>query len=74
MHLFALIAVTMCAFAANSVLARAGVFTFAMEPLLFAGVRLASGAGMLAVLVSLRGGWGPVDRERVITSGTLLRY
>ena len=74
MHLFALIAVTMCAFAANSVLARAGVFAFDMEPLLFAGVRLASGAGMLAVLVSLRGGWGPVDRERVITSGTLLLY
>ena len=74
MKLFALIAVTMCAFAANSVLARAGIFTFDMEPLLFAGVRLASGAMMLALLVALRGGWGRVDRDRVITASTLLLY
>ncbi|SMX31860.1 DMT family transporter [Octadecabacter ascidiaceicola] len=74
MHLFALIAVTMCAFAANSVLARAGVFTYGMEPLLFAGVRLASGAGMLALLVSLRGGWGRVDASRGITACMLLLY
>ena len=74
MQLFALIAVTMCAFAANSVLARAGIFTFNMEPLLFAGVRLASGAAMLALLVSMRGGWGRVDRARVITASTLLLY
>lgn len=74
MKLFALIAITMCAFAANSVLARAGVFTYQMEPLLFAGIRLASGAAILAVLVSLRGGWMPVDRGRLITAGTLLLY
>ena len=74
MKLFALIAVTMCAFAANSVLARAGVFMFAMDPLLFAGVRLASGAVMLAVLVFLRGGWVPVDRARFITASMLLLY
>ncbi|AKS46375.1 EamA-like transporter family protein [Octadecabacter temperatus] len=74
MQLFALIAVTMCAFAANSILARAGVFTFEMEPLLFAGVRLASGAAMLAVLVLMRGGWARVSRARVITASTLLLY
>ena len=74
MHLFALIAVTMCAFAANSVLARAGIFTFDMEPLLFAGLRLASGAAMLAVLVTLRGGWTRVDRERVISASMLVLY
>ncbi|MCF2872652.1 DMT family transporter [Octadecabacter sp. G9-8] len=74
MHLFALIAVTMCAFAANSVLARAGVFTFGTDPMLFAGLRLASGAAMLAVLVALRGGWAAVDRARLVTAGTLLLY
>ena len=74
MHLFALIIVTMCAFAANSVLARAGVFTYGMEPLLFAGVRLASGAAMLALLVLMRGGWARVSRARFITASTLLLY
>lgn len=74
MHLFALIAVTMSAFAANSILARAGVFTYGMEPLLFAGVRLTSGAMMLSVLVALRGGWVRVDRGRVVTASMLLIY
>ena len=74
MHLFALIAVTMCAFAANSVLARAGVFAYGMDPLLFAGLRLASGAVMLAVLVGMRGGWARLDRGCVVTAGTLLLY
>lgn len=68
------VAMTMCAFATNSLLARAGIFAFGMEPLLFAGVRLASGAMMLGLLVSLRGGWGRVDRARVITASTLLLY
>lgn len=74
MQLFALITVTMCAFAANSVLARAGVFSFGMEPLLFAGVRLASGAAMLAVLVGVRGGWPRIAPARIITASTLLIY
>lgn len=74
MKLFALIAVTMCAFAANSVLTRAGVFLHGLDPLGFAGVRLASGAVMLAVFVSLRGGWPAVDRARIITAASLLIY
>ncbi|MCL4137378.1 UNVERIFIED_CONTAM: hypothetical protein GTU68_044690 [Idotea baltica] len=64
----------MCAFAANSVLARAGVFVFGMEPLLFAGVRLASGAVILAVLVLMRGGFVRVSPARLITASTLLLY
>lgn len=74
MQLFALIAVTMCAFAANSVLSRMGIFTYGMDPIGFSGVRLLSGAVMLAVLVSLRGGWPRVDRARLVTAGSLLVY
>lgn len=74
MHLSALIAVTMCALAANSVLSRAGIHTYQMDPLLFAGIRLASGAGMLAVLVGLRGRWPALSRARIITAGTLVLY
>lgn len=74
MHLFALIAVTMCAFAANSVLSRAGIFTYGMDPIGFSGVRLFSGAVMLAVLVSLRGRWPRVDIARALTAGSLVLY
>ena len=66
MPLFGLIAVVMINFAANSVLSRAGIYVFDMDPLLFSGIRLASGAAMLAVLVSLRGGWPRLDRKVVI--------
>tara|TARA_B110000285_G_scaffold73765_1_gene85058 strand:+ start:3653 stop:4501 length:849 start_codon:yes stop_codon:yes gene_type:complete len=55
MKLFFLVAVTMTAFAANSVLNRVGVATFGMDPFVFAIIRVAAGATMLAVLVTLRG-------------------
>ena len=74
MHLFALIALTMCAFAANSVLSRAGIDAFGMDPIGFSGVRLAAGAGMLGVLVAVRGGWPDMNRARIITAGSLLVY
>lgn len=74
MHLFALIAVTMCAFAANSVLSRAGIDVFGMDPLVFSGVRLASGAAMLAAIVALRGGWPALDRARLVAAAWLLIY
>lgn len=74
MQLFALIALTMCAFAANSVLSRAGIDAFGMDPLGFSGVRLAAGAGMLGLLVGLRGGWPQVGREQIVTAATLLIY
>ena len=55
MKLFSLVAVTMTAFAANSVLNRVGVATFGMDPFVFAVIRVAAGATILAVLVTLRG-------------------
>ena len=55
MKLFFLVAVTMTAFAANSVFNRVGVATFGMDPFVFAVIRVAAGATMLAVLVTLRG-------------------
>tara|TARA_B110000091_G_scaffold116282_1_gene125439 strand:+ start:190 stop:1038 length:849 start_codon:yes stop_codon:yes gene_type:complete len=55
MKLFFLVAVSMTAFAANSVLNRVGVATFGMDPFVFAVIRVAAGATMLAVLVTLRG-------------------
>ena len=54
MKLFALVALTMCAFAANSVLNRIGVALQGMEPLDFAMVRTAAGAAVLWLLISLR--------------------
>ncbi|WP_044043748.1 DMT family transporter [Octadecabacter antarcticus] len=74
MPLFVLIAVVMMNFAANSVLSRAGIYLFGMDPLLFSGIRLGSGAVMLAALVSLRGGWPALDRARSLTAGALLIY
>ena len=56
MKLFALVALTMCAFAANSVLNRIGVALQGMEPLDFATVRTAAGAAVLWLLISLRKG------------------
>ena len=55
MKLFVLVALTMVAFAANSVLNRIGVAQFGMDPFVFAVLRVAAGAAMLAGLVALRG-------------------
>jgi len=54
MRLFALVALTMCAFAANSVLNRIGVAIQGMDPMDFATIRTGAGAGMLWLLVALR--------------------
>lgn len=54
MRLFLLTALTMTAFAANSVLNRAGVGPGLIDPVGFAVVRLLAGAGMLAALVAGR--------------------
>lgn len=74
MKLFALIAVTMSAFAANSVLNRAGVFAFGMDPLAFAGVRLAAAALMLGALLGLRGARPGIDAGRWAGAAVLLLY
>lgn len=56
MRLFFLVALTMCAFAANSVLTRVGIAHYGMEPVGFATLRVAAGALALAALVMARGG------------------
>ena len=57
MRLFLLCSITMMAFAANSLLNRAALADGAIDATLFATIRLASGAGMLALLCwGLRGG------------------
>lgn len=50
-----LIALTMCAFAANSVLNRLGVARFGTDPMTFAAIRVTAGAATLVALVWLRG-------------------
>ncbi len=74
MRILALVVVSMAAFAANSVLNRAGVFTFGMDPLGFAGVRLLSGAAMLMVMLGLRGRLPQINRARFAGAGVLLLY
>ncbi|GHE03908.1 membrane protein [Defluviimonas sp. 20V17] len=55
MRLFALILVTMIAFAANSVLTRVGLAEGRIGPAAFSAIRLASAALALSLLVILRG-------------------
>jgi drug/metabolite transporter (DMT)-like permease len=54
------VALTMCAFAANSVLNRIGVARLGMDPMDFAAIRVAAGAVTLCALVWWRGGPWPV--------------
>ena len=59
MKLFGLIALTMCAFAANSLLNRAALAQGGMDAASFGTLRLLSGAVVLAALVLARGGRVP---------------
>lgn len=59
MRLILLTALTMCAFAANSLLNRAALGDPAMGPASFAAIRLASGALALALLLAWRKGARP---------------
>ena len=60
MKLFALVTLTMIAFASNSILNRVGVASFGMDPMAFAVIRTAAGAVMLTALVWRRGRGGLV--------------
>ena len=76
MQLFLLVALTMTAFAANSVLNRIGVATYGMDPMVFAVIRTAAGAAMLAALVGMRG-TGGIDlksRKRLAGAVALALY
>ena len=59
MRLFLLVTLTMCAFAANSVLNRIGVGLQGMDPMDFATIRTGAGAAMLWALVAMRSGARP---------------
>ncbi len=54
MQLFLLVALTMTAFAANSILNRIGVAEFGMDPMDFAAIRVVAGAAMLWLLILTR--------------------
>lgn len=75
MRLFLLTALTMCAFAANSVLNRLAVGGGAIGPFGFAAIRLASGAAALALLAHMRGrGLSFAGRRRALGAAALLAY
>jgi len=75
MRLFLLTALTMCAFAANSLLNRAAVDGGASDPAGFAVVRVLTGALVLSVLVVLRGGRLEMrSRKRLFGAGALSVY
>ncbi len=75
MRLFLLTSLTMCAFAANSILNRLAIDSGASDPAGFAVIRVLSGALMLAALVALRGSSIPVfNRRRVVGAGSLSLY
>lgn len=79
MRLFLLTAVAMIAFAANSVLNRAGVGAGLIDPAGFAVLRLLAGAAMLGLLLIVRRGasgrpvW-PGGKGRAAGAGSLLLY
>ncbi len=73
MRIFLLTALTMVAFAANSVLNKLGVSQGGMEPLGFAMLRLWSGALMLIVLVWIRRSPTP-ETGSLIGTASLLVY
>ena len=75
MRLFLSDRLTMCAFAANSILTRLAIDSGASDPAGFAVVRVFSGALVLAALVFLRSGTLPLrNRRRVAGAGSLSLY
>jgi drug/metabolite transporter (DMT)-like permease len=75
MRLALLTALTMCAFAANSILTRMAIEGGGIDPAAFALVRVASGALMLGLLAWLRGGGLPLlRRSRVPGALSLALY
>ncbi|MCG7519412.1 DMT family transporter [Ruegeria sp. Ofav3-42] len=75
MRLLLLTSLTMCAFAANSILNRLAIDSGASDPTAFAVVRVLAGAVVLAGLVFLRGGHLPLfNRRRISGAGSLSLY
>ena len=75
MRLFLLTALTMCAFAANSILNRLAIDSGAGDPAGFAVVRVLSGALVLSLLVWFRAGQLPLrNPRRIAGAGALAVY
>ncbi|NVO54377.1 DMT family transporter [Rhodobacteraceae bacterium B1Z28] len=75
MRLFLLTTLTMCAFAANSILNRLAIDSGASDPAGFAVVRVFAGALVLTALVYLRGCRLPLrSRRRILGAGSLSLY
>lgn len=74
MRLLGLTCLAMLAFAANSVLNRMAVGAGRIDPVVFAVVRLAAGAGMLSLLLAWRGRVWPGWRGRAPGVAGLLVY
>ncbi|MEW2917471.1 DMT family transporter [Ruegeria sp. ANG10] len=75
MRLFLLTTLTMCAFAANSILNRLAIDSGASDPAGFAIIRVMSGALVLTGLVWLRSGHLPLrNRRRIAGAGSLSLY
>jgi len=75
MKLFLLTALTMCAFAANSILNRLAIDSDVSDPVGFAIIRVLAGTVVLALLVFLRGDQLPLrNRRRILGAGSLALY
>lgn len=75
MRLFLLTCLTMCAFAANSILNRLAIDSGASDPLGFVVIRVLCGAALLSALVLFRGGQLPLmNGRRIIGAGSLTLY
>jgi len=74
MRLFLLTALTMTAFASNSLLNRVAVADFAMDPMVFAVIRTAAGAVMLSALVLMRGTMPSFGAKRIAGAVSLAIY
>lgn len=74
MKLFLLTALTMIAFASNSLLNRVAVADFGMDPMVFAVIRTAAGAAMLIGLVLARHGSPDFSPKRVAGGISLAVY
>ena len=74
MRLFALTALTMAAFAANSVLNRLALAEGGIGAVDFAAIRVLAGAATLVGLVAIRGGWGWRAAARPSSAAALTVY
>lgn len=72
MRLFLATTLTMIAFAANSVLTRMAIDSGAIDPSGFALVRVVSGAVVLGMIISVRGGGLPLMRRNRISGAVSL--